>query len=350
MKISLIGILLSLFVLFAINEANCTETYVQKGAFLSNGVIYSYDFSDNTKSILINTTDSIQKFIVSPDHRYIAYEKYYKHIKSAGIYENEEDRPFVPINSIVVWDLNLMKKIEEIEPEKNGLFHVNIIKWIDNDVLLFGEAGHFDFNGYVTYTINAGIKVFGYNDYQKHDSHYIALDNSSEAFLDKTYRLNIVDRNHVDDTLFYQMNKRVSNICLSPNKAYYVWFIREKYFDRKNYNYKYRTIVNLHFLENDSIYKIHNVKKPKEKGKGRGFVNFSFDGTSIGIGETNKFYIYELSSGISQVVDGYDFTWINNDNLIIHKGNDLFMYNTSTFNSEIFAKEACCFKVIKYAR
>lgn len=336
--------------LFAIKDANCIETFVQKGAFLSKGVIYSYDFIDMSKSILINTTDSIQKFIVSPDHKYIAYEKYYKHIKSAGIYENEEDRPFVPINSIVVWDLNLMKKIKEIEPEKNGLFHVNIIKWIDNDILLFGDSGPFDFSGYITYTINAGIKEFGYKDYQKHDSHYIAIDNSSKVFMDKTGRLNIVDRNQRNDTLLFELNRKVRNIFISPGKTYFVWLTNEKYFDTDHLNYSYKININLHFLENDSTYIIHSIKNTNEKGKGSGYINFSMNGNYIGIGETNKFYIYDLLSGESQVADGYDFTWISDYKLVINKEGNLYTYNTITSRIKLLTEEACCFKVLKYAR
>lgn len=350
MKISLISIIISLFFLFTKTEGKCTETFVQKGAFLSKGVIYSYDFIDKTKSILISTTDSIQKFVVSPDHRYIAYEKYYKHIKAAGIYENEEDRPFVPINSIVVWDLKLMKKIKEIEPEKNGLYHVNIFKWIDNNVLLFGEGGPFDFSGYLTYTINAGIKEFGYNEWKMHETHFIALDNSSEVFMDKTDRLNIVDRNQRNDTLVFEWNSRIRNIYLSPNKTYFVWLTNEKYFDRNRLIYNNKKNVKLHFLENDSIYIIHSIKKTNEKGKGSGYINFSRNSNYLGIGETNRFYIYELSSGESQVVDGYDFTWISDYKLVINKEGNLYTYNTITSRIKLLTEEACCFKVIKYAR
>lgn len=350
MKISLIGVLLSMLVLFVKKDANCIETFVQKGAFLSKGVIYSYDFIDKSRSILINTTDSIQKFVVSPDHRYIAYEKYYKHIKSAWNYENEEDQPFVPINSIVIWDLKLMKKIKEIEPEKNGLFHVNLFKWIDNDVLLFGEGGSFDFIGYVTYTINAGIKEFGYNEWKMHGSHYIALDNSSEVFIDKTDRLNIVDRNQRNDTLVFEWNRKIRDIYLSPNKTFFVWFTDAEYFDRDRLIFNYKKNVNLHFLENDSIYIIHSIKKTNEKGKGSGYINFSRNSNYLGIGETNKFYIYELSSGESQVVDGYDFTWIGDFKLVINKEGNLYTYNTITSNIKLLSEEACCFKVIKYAR
>lgn len=350
MKTGLKRIILSLFVLFAIKEANCIETFVQKGAFLSKGIIYSYDFIDKTKSILINTTDSIQKYIVSPDHRYVAYETYYKHIKSAGIYENEEDRPFVPINSIVIWDLKLMKKVKEIEPEKNGLFHVNIEKWIDNDVLLFGDCGHFDFSGYVTYTINSGIKEFGYTDQQMYDSHYIALDKASEVFMDNRNRLNIVDRNQRNDTLLFELNKKVSNIYVSPKKTYFVWTNYEKYFDIDRLNYSHKKNINLHFLKNDSTYIIHSIKKTNEKGKGSGYINFSMNGNYIGIGETNKFYIYELLSGESKVVDGYNFTWISDYKLVFNKEGNLYTYNTITSRIKLLTEEACCFKVIKYAR
>lgn len=336
--------------LFAIKDANCTETFVQKGAFLSKGVIYSYDFIDKSRSILINTTDSIQKYIVSPDHRYIAYEKYFKRIKSAGIYENEEERPWRNLNSIVVWDLKLKKEIEEIEPQKDGLGFVNIDKWIDNDVLLLGESGFFDFSGWVTYRINAGIEVFGYNKWKMHNSHYIALDNSSEIFVDSTDRLNIVDRNQRNDTLSFEWNRKLRYVYISPKKAFFVWITGEKYFDRDRLIYNHRKNINLHFLENDSSYIIHSIKKTNEKGKGSGSINFSRNSNYLSIGEPNKFYIYELSSGESQVVDGYYPTWISDYKLVINKEGNLYTYNTITSSIKLLSEEACCFKVIKYAR
>jgi hypothetical protein len=91
-------------------------------------------------SKITSTNGKINSYLLSPDKRYVAYSIVVGYTNDAGIYEEGEKIPQVPVYHIVVMDIDLKKVLTEIKPPSEHEPFIYVDRWISNDELLFYDA------------------------------------------------------------------------------------------------------------------------------------------------------------------------------------------------------------------
>ena len=125
-----------------------------------------YEMSGNAGASKITSTNGkINSYLLSPDKRYVAYSIIVGYTNDAGLYEEGEKIPQVPVYHIVVMDLDLKKVLTEIKPPSEHEPFIYVDRWISNDELLF-----YDGDGIAVgwkYIFNAGTNELRRADLQE---------------------------------------------------------------------------------------------------------------------------------------------------------------------------------------
>lgn len=105
------------------------------GVTLKDGELYEMNGSKIT-----STDGKIDSYLLSPDKRYIAYSIIVGYTNDAGLYEDEQEIPQVPVHHIFVMDLEQKKNLTEIKPQSESEPFIYAKRWISNEELLLYDA------------------------------------------------------------------------------------------------------------------------------------------------------------------------------------------------------------------
>ena len=109
---------------------------------LKDGELYEISETGGDKKIT-STNGKINSYLLSPDKHYVAYSIIVGYTDDAGIYEDGEKIPQVPVYHVAVMALNLKKVLKEIKPPSEQDPFIYADKWISNDELLLHDADGF---------------------------------------------------------------------------------------------------------------------------------------------------------------------------------------------------------------
>lgn len=131
---------------------------------LKDGELYEISETGGDKKIT-STNGKIDSYLLSPDKHYVAYSIIVGYTDDAGVYEEGEKIPQVPVYHIVVMDRDLKKILKEIKPPSEHEPFIYADKWISNDELLLYDADgiavgrKYIFNAVSNELRQAGIEV-----------------------------------------------------------------------------------------------------------------------------------------------------------------------------------------------
>lgn len=129
---------------------------------LKDGELYEMSGKESGSKIT-STAGKISSYLVSPDKHYVAYSIIVGSYKIYGLDDDKgEERP---VQHIVIMDLDLKKKLTEINPQSEHEPFIYVDRWISNDELLFTEADGFA-TGY-RYIFNASLNELRRADIQE---------------------------------------------------------------------------------------------------------------------------------------------------------------------------------------
>lgn len=125
-----------------------------------------YEISGKEVGSKITSTDGkISSYLLSPDKRYVAYSIIVGYTNDAGVYEDVEEIPQVPVYHIVVMDLELKKQLTEIKPPSENEPFIYADRWISNEELLLYDADGIAVGWHYIY--NAGVNELRRADLQE---------------------------------------------------------------------------------------------------------------------------------------------------------------------------------------
>ena len=96
---------------------------------LKDGELYEISETGGDKKIT-STNGKINSYLLSPDKHYVAYSIIVGYTDDAGIYEDGEKIPQVPVYHVAVMALNLKKVLKEIKPPSEQDPFIYADKWI----------------------------------------------------------------------------------------------------------------------------------------------------------------------------------------------------------------------------
>ncbi len=131
---------------------------------LKEGELYEMSGKEGGNKIT-STNGKINEYQLSPDKHYVGYSIIVGYTNDAGLYEEGEKIPQVPVCHIVVMDLELKKKLTEIKPQSENELFINMDRWISNDELLLYDADGIAVGWHYIY--NAGINELRRADFQE---------------------------------------------------------------------------------------------------------------------------------------------------------------------------------------
>jgi hypothetical protein len=309
-----------------------SQNKVNKIIYLSKGKISCYDISEKTTDKSLFQNETVEKFILSPTKRYLAYEKVIKYYDFYYEIDNKNERPTkIPLSSVVVYDLNDHKKIAEVSPKENEL--LSIVKWTDDNKLLYRSGDELSVNGWLTLDTTGVINDLGDNDLSTTPRSVVySHDRSTMLSLDNSNNLHMIDVQSMKDTQVYSSANNLLDFNISSDKKYVVLL--------EVVDIKRRTIdkVTLLSLVDSKQTEIYNEKAvPKNEP----CITISPDDSVISI-ELNESMMILLNTVTKEKrrIKGHGVCWIDNNTFIYNKKSDLYLYNIKKKSDKLFHKNA----------
>ena len=313
--------------------------YADNIAFLRNGEVWIIDKDGQGLKQVTKTNGIVEEFLFHPTLKYLAYSKIIDYADEPGLYEEGEKVAQRAICSIVILALHDGKIVKEIMPPEHNWIHTS--KWLPGEKLFYYAASGFDVWGYFEYDIQKGIE--GKLDYNKariildsvfhKDGSLVTYTDNSKSGNEFKDNLYIVDLNSNDDKIIVS-RKSILEPAISCDKRHVAFVeaerVEKEYFDNL-------WICN---VESGSLEKLY---RGPGKGKNRGIseLSWSFDDYHIGMFFSPEALVLEMQNpDIIHKVRGIDFKWIGNKVIVFALGNDIYLYNLDTRNSELFLENA----------
>ncbi|NTV66456.1 MAG: hypothetical protein HGB06_02010 [Chlorobaculum sp.] len=300
--------------------------------YLSKGKISCYNVLTKTtdKSLLNNET--VEKFILSPTKRYLAYEKVIKYYDFYYEIDNKDEKPTkIALSSVVIYDLSDHKKIAEVFPKENEL--LNIVKWADDNIILYRSGDELSVSGWFTLDTTGVIKDL--RDYElstTQRSIVYSRDRSTMLSIDNSNNLHMIDLQSMKDTQVYSSANNLLDFNMSFDKKYIVML---EVVDNQRLTIDKVTLLSLADSKQTEIYNAKAVAKNDP------CISISPDGSVISI-ELNDSVMILLNTVTKEKsrIKGYGVCWIDNNTFVYKKKSDLYIYNIKNKSEKLFHKNA----------
>jgi hypothetical protein len=317
---------------FSANLFAESQNKVNQIIYLSKGKISCYDISKKSTDKSFLSKDRVEKFILSPEKRYLAYEKVIKYYDFYCEIDNKDEVPEkIALSSIVIYDLIDHKKIAEVLPKDGAL--LRIMKWTDNNEIMYRSGDPLSVDGWFTLDTKGVIKNLG--DYELSTSQRSVVysrDRSTKLFSDEFYNLHLVDLNSKKDTQVYSTVNNLLDFNISSDKKYIA--LLEVVDVGKLTNDKV-TLLSLADLKQTEIY------NEKAAAKNDPCVNISPDDSVISVElNENATMLLNPVTKEKRMIKGYQVCWIDGNTFIYTKNDALYLYNIRNKSEKLFHKNA----------
>lgn len=329
------------FILCNLVDTSETEVseFANKIAFLRNGEVWIIDKGGQEIKQVTKTTGKVEYFLFSPTLKYLAYSEIIKYVDEPGLWEKGEKIPQRAVCSIVIMELRNRKILKKLMPPEDNWIYPE--KWLPGEKLLFYASSGFEVWGFFEYDVQKNVEreIDYYKGSQLSDADF-HRDGSLMVYVDDTgagegYRQNLhmFDLKSKDDKILVS-KKSIMNPKISFDKKY-VAFIEVEWDHANSKGFDNLWIYN---IKKGSIEKIY--RGPSKAKYGRG-LSWSFDNRFIAMFFSPEALVIEIQN-LSNIhkIQGVDFNWIENKEIIFAQGNDIYLYNLDTKRGELFFKDA----------
>jgi hypothetical protein len=309
-----------------------SQNKVNKIIYLSKGKISCYDISAKTTDKSLLNNEVVEKFILSPTKRYLAYEKVINYYDFYYEIDNKNEKPTkIALSSVVIYDFNDHKKIAEVSPKENEL--LNIVKWADDNKLLYRSGDELSVNGWFTLDTTGVIKDLG--DYElstTQRSIVYSPDRSTMLSIDSTNKLHITDLPSMKDTQVYSSANNLLDFNISSDKKYIALL---EVVDTQRRTVDKVSLLSLADLKTTEIY------NEKAVAKNDPCITISPDDSIISIElNQNLMILFNRVTKEKRRIKGHGVCWIDNNTFIYNKKSDLYLYNIKNKSERLFHKNA----------
>jgi hypothetical protein len=309
-----------------------SQNKVNKIIYLSKGKISCYDISAKTTDKSLLNNEVVEKFILSPTKRYLAYEKVINYYDFYYEIDNKNEKPTkIALSSVVIYDLNDHKKITEVSPKENEL--LSIVKWTDDNKLLYRSGDELSVNGWFTLDTTGVINDLG--DYElstTQRSIVYSCDGSTKFSIDNSNNLHMIDLKSMKDTQLYSSKNNLLDFNISSDNIYIVLL---EVVDIKRRTIDKVTLLSLADSKQTELY------SEKAVAKNEPCITISPDDSVISV-ELNEKAMILLNTVTKEKrrIKGHGVCWIDNNTFIYNKKSDLYLYNIKNKSDKLFHKNA----------
>jgi dipeptidyl aminopeptidase/acylaminoacyl peptidase len=310
--------------------------------FLRGAEVWSADLAGGGAAAVTRTGGKVDAYEVSPDGRYLAYQRVLEYVEEAGESDEGEEVPQRAVSSVVVMDLAARRVLKEIPPSEDVFLYVDRVT--PGGSVILHTAGHFDVSGFLEYDIVRGVqRELDYARWSALATRAdFAPDGSLVAYADENGALRLLDtRTGVDRML--PAKRGAVDVALSPDRT------RIAYVEVERGESVKRDRLWLYDLKAQRATEAWSG--PVRPKPGQGGLAWSPDGTRVGLFWGPEAVVVDpRKPGTAVTLRGTEFAWLDAGRLLVGDGKDLHAHRLAAGKPEVLVRNATRARVVAAGR